>query len=130
MDKHRNCDISSQAALHLLQLVPDTVLPSPPPPPIIRAVINFCQHHGNTKTPPAPNQPPIHLPCTQPHKHTRELSVCLLSKHPCHTQVIDFYSSCNLLHGQKKVSQSLQSVIHNVYACSHTHAHTGTHRHT
>lgn len=85
---------------------------------IIRAVINFCQHHRNTKTPPAP----IHPANTLLHKHTQGLSVCLLSKHPSHTQVIDFYSRCNLLDGQKKVSQSLHTVSAQcVYAGAQTY---------
>lgn len=111
-DKHRSCDTSSRAALHRLQLVPEPVLP--PLRPIIRAVISFCQHHRNTETPPAPTHPSARPANTLSHKHTQGLSVCLLSKHPSHTQVIDFYSSCNLLDGWKKVSQSLHTVMHSV----------------
>lgn len=78
---------------------------------IIRAVINSCQLHRNTKAPPAPT-------------HAANNPCVFWANNPRHTQVIDFYSSCNLLDGQKKVSQSLHTVMHSVCMQSHPHTHT------
>lgn len=92
MDKHRSCDTSSQAALALSAASPWLCAASTTAT-IIRAVINSCQLHRNTKTPRHPyNCPANNVIQTQ----TRTMHTYLLSKHLSHSQVIDFYSACGM----------------------------------
>lgn len=123
MDKHRSCDTSRRAAPHRVQLVPDTALPPLPPQSLgqLSTSVSTIETQRHPRTHPHALQTLCHR------KHTQGPSMCLLSKHPGHTQVIDFYSSCNLLDGQKKVSQSLHTVMHSVCVSqAHLHTHTST----
>ena len=119
-DKHRSCDTSSQAALcRLRAVVPDTPRP-PPRPQLLEQLSTSVSTMETDKTPQCPSARPAN---TRTHKHTQGPPMCLLSKHPRHTQLIDFYSSCNLLDGQNKVSQSLQTQSVCLGASAQTHTH-------
>lgn len=117
MDKHRSGDTSSQAALRRLQLIPDFTLP-PSPPKSLEQLSASVSAAETQRHPQHPAAFPANTFVTQ--TNTQAPASCLLSKHPSHTQVIDFYSSRNLLPvGWTEESKSI-----------FTHRHLQAHLHT